>query len=106
MAGLQPVYLDGLSKSELISMVDSFCLDRDSHMMLKRRGPDSWCITNGSSVLNTDFEMEWEPSPSNRDDDFILRTRFPLDEAFRQWNRFCAVRNEKLKAVRSEKGPL
>lgn len=39
---------------------------------------DVWAIINGGHCLNRDGVWEWEPSPSNRDEAFIERTRFPL----------------------------
>lgn len=45
-------------------------------------GVDSWAILLDGEVLNKDGTWEYEPSPSNRDDDFIARTRFTRDEAF------------------------
>lgn len=43
--------------------------------------PTKWVAANCRGVLNTDGEFEYEPSPSNRDPDFIARTRFdsPLE---------------------------
>ena len=46
------------------------------------RGSGKYIITpDRHDVINRDGEVEWEPSPSNRDDDFIERTRFELEEA-------------------------
>jgi len=52
-------------------------------LYIEERGNDLWAVTDGSSVLNTDGQWEWEPSPSGRDDDFIARTRFSFSEAKR-----------------------
>ena len=43
---------------------------------------NTWAIRGASTCLNKDGEWEWEPMPSNRDDAFMERTRFTLDEAF------------------------
>lgn len=44
---------------------------------VEKRSEALWCITrDGSSVLNTDGEWEYEPTPSGRDGDFIARTRY------------------------------
>jgi len=48
------------------------------------RGPASWAIVDYGIVLNKDNQWEHEPSPSNRSDDFIERTRYPLNEALRR----------------------
>jgi len=44
--------------------------------------PSYWAIVSrGGLVYNRDMELEYESSPSNRDDEFIKRTRFTLEEA-------------------------
>ena len=55
-----------------------------------RRSEDAtrWAVLCGGSVLNEDGEWEYEPTSSSRDDDFIARTRFDLDDA---WSRAEAV---------------
>lgn len=54
-----------------------------SHYVLtvEWRGNDNWCVTDGFGCYRADGDREYEPQPSSRDDDFISRTRFPLDEA-------------------------
>ena len=47
-------------------------------VFLEKRDNDLWCVSTGSATLNTDFECEVEPSPSNRDDDYLSRNRFTL----------------------------
>lgn len=42
---------------------------------------DSWAIVKSRFCLNRDLEFEYEPLPSSRDEDFINRTRFSLEEA-------------------------
>lgn len=45
-------------------------------------GPDRWAVRCRGNVLSRGGEWEWEPSPSNRDDDFLARCRFgTYDEA-------------------------
>lgn len=39
------------------------------------RGGATWAIVRGSEVW-CDGSGEWEPSPSNREDDFLSRTRY------------------------------
>lgn len=55
----------------------------ETRITIEWRGEDSWCIHHCGSCLNTDGEWEYEPMPSNREDDYIARTRYPLNEAFR-----------------------
>jgi hypothetical protein len=46
------------------------------------RGDDRYCVDDGYGfVWNKMNEWEYEPSPSNRENDFIERTRYPLAEA-------------------------
>lgn len=49
---------------------------------VESRGPNAWVVSNGSSVRNSFGEWEWEPMPSNRDEDFISRTRLPFRDAW------------------------
>jgi hypothetical protein len=51
-----------------------------NHIYLESRGKGGWVVTDGSGVLNSDGEFEYEPLPSNRDDEFIARTRFKTIE--------------------------
>jgi hypothetical protein len=51
--------------------------------------PTKWAVKDVGSVLNKEDEWEYEPSPSNRDDDFIKRCRYDSAEealvAFETW---------------------
>lgn len=52
-------------------------------IMVEWRGDDRWVVSDSlGNVYNTDCQWEYEPSPSNRDKDFIARTRFSQDRAF------------------------
>jgi hypothetical protein len=42
--------------------------------------PSQWAIREMQMVMGKDGVWEWEPSPSNRDDDFLTRTRFDTAE--------------------------
>jgi hypothetical protein len=48
------------------------------------RDTGRWAVKGMFGVLNTDGEWEYEPSPSNRDDDFLARCRFTEAEALRR----------------------
>ena len=79
-------------------------------------GQDSWAVKKMGSVLNSSGEWEYEPSPSNREDDFLSRCRFPLDEALRLataavdgvvWNGVTAAQADvevKLRLARDRRG--
>lgn len=46
------------------------------------RGPgDVWAIVHLSSCYSTEGGWDWEPSPSNRDDEYKATHRFTLEEA-------------------------
>jgi len=38
--------------------------------------PTAWAIRESSMVMNKDGQWEFEPSPSERDESFLARTRF------------------------------
>lgn len=88
---------------QLVSMAEAFTITDDSqrrthgyeHIEVRHRGDNLWCVSNDSSVLNTNGEWEWEPMPSSRTDEFIAATRFSLDEALARG--FEAIANDPLK---------
>lgn len=55
-----------------------YMIDPNDHhgIKIEWRGSGKWAISNGSAVMNNLGEWEYEPLPSNRDGDFIARTRF------------------------------
>ena len=56
---------------------------------IEYRGEEAWAIViDNMNVLNRDGAAEYEPMPSSRDDEFIARTRFTLEEA---WERAEAL---------------
>lgn len=51
-------------------------------IFVEHRSNHQFCITNKcGDVYNNLKEWEWEPSPSNRDDEFISRTRYNVSDA-------------------------
>lgn len=52
-----------------------------TNIYIEERDNDVWAITRGNSTLNRDFEWEYEPMPSGRDDDYLKRNRFTFEEA-------------------------
>lgn len=59
---------------------------RDPDVRIERarqiNGSALWAVRRVGTVLNKQGEWEWEPMPSNRDDEFLARTRFDsADEA-------------------------
>jgi len=48
------------------------------------RGRDKWAVMTGMRrCLGTDGKWDWEPSPSNREDDWLATHRFDLETALR-----------------------
>jgi hypothetical protein len=54
----------------------------------QRDGSYKYAICKGGrSVLTKESLFEWEPSPSNRDEDYLARARYAsLEEAWDFWN--------------------
>jgi hypothetical protein len=52
-------------------------------LTVEQRDPekDLWAVTDRFECLRADGTSEYEPLPSGREDDFLARTRFPLEEA-------------------------
>lgn len=67
--------------THLVSMIQVLRIGPDEHVTVERRGPDEWAVCRDHQVLNSSAEWEYEPSPSNRGDDFIARTRFDFQRA-------------------------
>lgn len=58
----------------------------DSHVFelkVSWRGRGKWAVMRHSLCLGTDGEWDYEPSPSNREDDWIDSHRFDLPTALR-----------------------
>lgn len=47
------------------------------------RGDNRWAVTRHRECLGADGAWGWEPSPSNREDDWVDAHRFDLDTALR-----------------------
>ena len=73
------------------ALAKAVVFDLGQNTTVESRGDGAWAVKNGGSVLNVDGVWEWEPSPSNRTDEFIARTRFDREDAFR---RAAAIRAE------------
>lgn len=66
---------------ERLALAETFRLSHD--VAVVQRGENEWAVFDGCCVLNRSGEWEHEPLPSSRQDDFIARTRFSFEEAFR-----------------------
>lgn len=58
--------------------------DPSSSLRIVWRGSGVWAVVETGCCLNHDGEWEVEPMPSNRDDKFLERCRFTLDDAARR----------------------
>lgn len=56
-------------------------------LTVEYRGRDRWAVRNGRECLSRDGEWDFEPSPGNREQDWITAHRFSLDEALVQAGR-------------------
>ncbi len=70
-----------MNDAELLAKAIKFQFGED--LYVESRGITGWVVSDGSAVRNTLGEWEYEPRPSSRTEDFILRTRRPLEEAVR-----------------------
>lgn len=50
------------------------------YVFIEERGENSWALKIQNECLAKDGTLEYEPSPSNRSDDFIKRCRFSTPE--------------------------
>jgi hypothetical protein len=58
---------------------------------IEYRGSGWTCVTDSNEVLNKSGKFEYEPSPSNRTEEFIARTRFPTAKsALKNFERHAA----------------
>lgn len=76
--------MDETVKEALFAAATAFGFDDDISIEFRGRYGErtSWAIVRGRSTLNTDGSWEYEPMPSNRDDAYIARTRFTLEDAY------------------------
>lgn len=70
-----------LDESELIPTPVAY---RVGKLRVEQRAGDLWAITDRFDVLNTKNEWEYEPQPSSRSPEFLMRCRFPLVEALKR----------------------
>lgn len=50
-------------------------------LTVQYRGDDLWAVCRDGYCYGENGAEEYEPSPSNREDDFLTRFRFPLPRA-------------------------
>lgn len=93
------IHVDGMTSDQLLDLASEFTVrepsrndsTQDSLRIVRayqRDGSVKWAVYQGSwqpaMVLNRDGGFEYEPSPSNRDDEFYTRCRFAtFQDAFR-----------------------
>ena len=70
-----------MTKDEMLKLATCFMIAED--ITVEKRGDEKWCVlVFGQSVLDKDMNRIYEPSPSNRSEEFIKSTRFSLNDAF------------------------
>ena len=50
---------------------------------VESRGRGLWAVARHSQCLDASGQWDWEPSPSNREDDWLATHRFDLDTALK-----------------------
>ena len=58
--------------------------DDQVHIVLVNDDKEQWAIRRNGFVFNRNGKWEYEPMPSARTDEFIERTRFDLESAWKQ----------------------
>jgi len=77
------------TQADEVKVIDGLVVDRYRFVVrpdigdvfIEDRGNEKWVISLRGEVLNKQGEWEYEPLPSNRDDEFIERTRFDSPES-------------------------
>jgi hypothetical protein len=78
----------------LIDKAIVFVIGMDEHgyqITVEKRADGRWAVVHLSFVLNTDNQWEYERLPSNREDSFKDRTRFPFDIAMHKAETMCVT---------------
>ena len=58
-------------------------------MKKREKGVGSWAIINTEDNTVFNSNMEWESAEFGKADEaFLIRTLFPLDSAFAQWEQY------------------
>ena len=75
-----------LNKHDLYDMATRFCIDQELNINVELRNPldriNGWALTMGRTCFSkTSMDFEYEPSPSNRDDEYMKDHRMSLHEA-------------------------
>lgn len=69
-----------MTEQEMLARATRFQVAED--IAVEKRGENAWCVSVYGTVVDRDLNRHYEPSPSNRTDEFIAATRFTLEEAF------------------------
>ncbi len=89
-----PPHLNGF----LVEATDTWVKSRH-HVSISKRGETAWAIVDGQYCLSKEGEWEYESLPSNRQEEFIARTRFPtVQAAFEFWNQWRDKERERARA--------
>ena len=87
-------------KAKWFDLALRFALDGKIHLVMKSRqsGESKWAIfdTAAGKVFNSNMEWEEEPPASQRDEGFLVRTRFDFDTALVMWEQYKMFAGEEV----------
>lgn len=79
-------------KAKWFDLALRFALDGKIHLVMKSRqsGESKWAIidTAAGKVFNSNMEWEDELPVAQRDESFLIRTRFDFDSALAMWEQY------------------
>lgn len=53
---------------------------RQNPIFIEERGDGAWAIIKGGNCFSRELDWEYEPMPSGRDEEFLVRCRFNSSE--------------------------
>lgn len=78
-----------MAKFEEDCIISAYEIKDDRFVTIRLRSANKWAVVDGQMVLNHNGEMEYEPLPSSRTEDFIRRTRFDSpEEAYEAYKKY------------------
>lgn len=73
--------LNARQREKVLQGIQSISIDVDLGLTIERRAEGLWVVSMGRSVVTRHLSREYEPMPTSRSEEFIARTRFPMNEA-------------------------
>lgn len=79
---MSPVGPTAEATTYTVSLLPETSIDHDTFAItVEKRGSAGWAVLRNRWCLGADGEWEFEPTPSERADDWIATHRFPLERA-------------------------